>query len=123
MKYIKDEFKGITTEDGKFSIKKDTRTKNYYIVDWTRQNMVFDTDGNIATFFYVKTAKEYIENYLYARDYALNNAKKVIEVEISEVDYHLARIIRAIEEEYPNYKFNRTENRYESCVIAIFEEV
>lgn len=41
--------------------------------------------------------------------------------EVSESEYHLDRIIRAVENLYPEYKFNRTEARYDSCVIAIFE--
>ena len=42
--------------------------------------------------------------------------------EISESEYSLEQIIRAVEQEYPAYKFNRCEPRYESCIMAIFEK-
>ena len=41
--------------------------------------------------------------------------------EISESEYSLDQIIKAVEQEYPNYKFSRSETRYESCIMAIFE--
>lgn len=41
--------------------------------------------------------------------------------EISESEYSLDQIIKAVEQEYPNYKFSRSEARYESCIMAIFE--
>ena len=44
-----------------------------------------------------------------------------IEVEISEAQEPLSEIIKAVEKKYPAFKFSRTEGRYESCVMAIFE--
>ena len=54
--------------------------------------------------------------------------KKIVEslsrelsFEISESPYSLEEIIEAVEQEFPGYKFNRTEARYMSCEMAIFE--
>lgn len=44
-----------------------------------------------------------------------------ISFEISESILPLDRIIAEVEKAYPAYKFSRTESRYESCVMAIFE--
>ena len=44
-----------------------------------------------------------------------------ISFEISELDLPLKDIIEAVEAKYPEYKFNRTEPRYKSCIMAIFE--
>ena len=44
-----------------------------------------------------------------------------ISFEISESILPLDRIIVEVEKAYPAYKFSRTESRYESCVMAIFE--
>ena len=43
-----------------------------------------------------------------------------LEYEISESPYALEDIIRAVERKHPGYKFDRTEARYLSCVMAIF---
>lgn len=45
-----------------------------------------------------------------------------IEVEVSEAQEPLSEIIKAVESKYPEYRFSRTENRYESCVMAVFEK-
>ena len=42
--------------------------------------------------------------------------------EISECDMDLMEIIEMIEKAWPGWKFNRTEKRYQSCVMAIFEK-
>ena len=47
--------------------------------------------------------------------------KPYLEFEISESEHSLEDIIMAVEEGYPHYKFDRTEPRYESCIMAIFE--
>lgn len=44
-----------------------------------------------------------------------------LDFEISESNYDLDTIIKAVEAKYPDYTFNRTESRYISCVMAIFE--
>ena len=44
-----------------------------------------------------------------------------MDFEISEIDAPLEEIIQAIASRYPGWKFSRTEKRYESCVMAIFE--
>lgn len=41
--------------------------------------------------------------------------------EISESSKTLDEIIAMVTECFPGWKFNRTEARYESCVVAIFE--
>lgn len=41
--------------------------------------------------------------------------------EISESEYDLKEIIEAVQMQYPGWRFNRTEARYQSCVVAIFE--
>ena len=45
-----------------------------------------------------------------------------IEVEISEAHEPLSEIIKAVEDKYPEYRFSRTESRYESCTMAVFEK-
>lgn len=42
--------------------------------------------------------------------------------EISECDMDLMEIVDIIEKEWPGWKFNRTESRYQSCVMCIFEK-
>ena len=42
--------------------------------------------------------------------------------EISESEYDLKDIIEAVQMQYPGWRFNRTEERYLSCVVAIFEK-
>lgn len=45
-----------------------------------------------------------------------------LEFEISESNFSLDDIIKAVEIRYPDYKFWGTESRYESCIMAIFEK-
>lgn len=42
--------------------------------------------------------------------------------EISESDMDLTEIVEMVEKDWPGWKFNRTEPRYNSCVMAIFEK-
>lgn len=42
--------------------------------------------------------------------------------EISESEYDLREIIEAVEMQYSGWKFSRTEGRYQSCIVAIFEK-
>lgn len=42
--------------------------------------------------------------------------------EISECGMSLDNVIGLVEKSYPGWKFNRTESRYQSCVMAIFEK-
>lgn len=42
--------------------------------------------------------------------------------EISECDMDLMDIIEMIEKDWPGWRFNRTEKRYQSCMMAIFEK-
>lgn len=42
--------------------------------------------------------------------------------EISECDMDLMEIVEMIEKDWPGWKFNRTESRYQSCMMAIFEK-
>lgn len=44
-----------------------------------------------------------------------------ISFEISESGKELDAIIAEVEAEFPEWKFSRTEARYISCVMAIFE--
>lgn len=36
-------------------------------------------------------------------------------------NYSLEEIINYITSQFPDWKFNRAESRYESCIMAIFE--
>lgn len=40
--------------------------------------------------------------------------------EISESKNSLDEIIEAVQKRFPNARFNRTESRYDSCIVAIF---
>ena len=51
----------------------------------------------------------------------LNSVSINLEVEVSESEFDLATIIKTVEFAYPEFKFNRTEARYDSCVMVIFE--
>lgn len=42
--------------------------------------------------------------------------------EISESGMTLDEIIRIVKHDYPGWRFNRTEARYESCIMAVFEK-
>lgn len=44
-----------------------------------------------------------------------------LEFEISEADVTIEDLIKYVHKTYgPEWKFNRTEARYESCIMAIF---
>ena len=45
-----------------------------------------------------------------------------ISFEISEAGIPLERVIEIVEAKYPGWRFSRTEARYESCIMAIFEK-
>ena len=54
----------------------------------------------------------------------LEGLTATLEVEISELDVSLDEVIVYVRKHYgEKWRFNRTEARYESCIIAIFEEV
>ena len=44
-----------------------------------------------------------------------------ISFEISEAGIPLERVIEIVEAKYPGWRFSRTESRYESCIMAVFE--
>ena len=44
-----------------------------------------------------------------------------IEIEISEVDVDIRELEKWVQKKFPNARFSRTEPRYESCIMAIFE--
>ena len=46
-----------------------------------------------------------------------------LEFEISECNASLDEIIEAVEREYPDFRFSRTEERYYTCLMAVFEKV
>ena len=51
-------------------------------------------------------------------------SEPTLEFEISDAldsGIKLEDIISYITNEYPDWKFNRTEPRYESCIMAVFE--
>ena len=52
----------------------------------------------------------------------LDSLSVTIEVEISELDADIWEIEKAVKKKFgENWKFDRTESRYESCIMAIFE--
>ena len=42
--------------------------------------------------------------------------------EVSESAEPLKKVIEEVEKRYPDFRFNRTEARYQSCIVAIFEK-
>ena len=48
------------------------------------------------------------------------NCVPELSFEISESEFSLDEIIKWVEREYPGWKFDRTEARYISCLMAIF---
>ena len=44
-----------------------------------------------------------------------------ISVEISESNLTLDEVIEIVQTKYPGFYFDRTEARYDSCVMAVFE--
>lgn len=53
----------------------------------------------------------------------LESLTATLEVEISELDASLDEVIAYVKKRYGSrWKFNRTEARYKSCIMAIFEE-
>ena len=44
-----------------------------------------------------------------------------LEFEISNCDATLDEIIEAAEKAYSDFKFSRTEKRYDTCIVAVFE--
>jgi len=56
--------------------------------------------------------------------YGIEAMHTELSVEISEIDASMDEIIAYVHRVYGNkWKFDRTESRYLSCVMAIFEEV
>lgn len=51
----------------------------------------------------------------------LESLEMEISFEISECEIPLEEIIKEVERKYPSFTFSRTEPRYTSCVMAIFE--
>ena len=43
-----------------------------------------------------------------------------LSVEISEEKRTLDEIINAVQIEYPGFRFDRTEQRYQTCIMAVF---
>ena len=69
MKYRRKNRWVLVTEDGDYSIVKMAK-RCYHIKKhngdgWGLGEYILDSDGDIATFFWLKTAKEYIENNFY----------------------------------------------------------
>lgn len=62
------------------------------------------------------------------RDYSYEEEKQILldsvilelSVEVSESNLTLDEIIDIIRSKYPRYYFDRTESRYDSCVMAVF---
>lgn len=46
-----------------------------------------------------------------------------LSVDISERPLELDEIIKIVEDEYPDFRFDRTESRYRSCLMAIFTHI
>lgn len=47
-----------------------------------------------------------------------------LEFKISESNISIDELIKYVQKKYgPQWKFNRTEARYTSCIMAIFEEI
>lgn len=61
---------------------------------------------------YDKMMQELEENFLWTME---------ISFEISEAGIPLERVIEIVEAKYPGWRFSRTEARYESCIMAVFE--
>lgn len=53
-----------------------------------------------------------------------NNFLESMEIsfEISESGLTIDEVKAIVEAKYPGWKFNRTESRYDSCIMAIFEK-
>lgn len=49
--------------------------------------------------------------------------KPLVEFEVSEIGIPLNEFIDMVHRKYPELKFSRTEQRYYSCIMAIFEQV
>lgn len=47
----------------------------------------------------------------------------LVEFEVSDIGIPLNEFIDMVQGKYPKLKFNRTEQRYYSCIMAIFEQV
>ena len=52
----------------------------------------------------------------------IDTMRPELHFEISECGMELDEVIKLIEQRYPGWKFNRTEPRYMSCIMAIFEQ-
>ena len=88
-----------------------------------------DLDGDLyrdENGFYYAVQFVYVENGY--KPLCWQRLKKIeigdpeLAFEISEIDAPLDAIISVISKKYPGWKFSRTEKRYESCVMAIFEK-
>jgi len=74
MKYIRKNKYVVVTEDNQFAIVKvDNRCYHIKRINdghWGMGEYIVDSDGDVAMFFWLKTAKEYIKNNFYSgRDY------------------------------------------------------
>lgn len=81
----------------------------------------YDVDGHY--FEKLHEAKDYLEEKEAERTGKVESmiATAELSFEISESGMTLEQVIKAVEKKYPAFKFDRTEGRYDTCVMAVFE--
>ena len=82
-----------------------------------QDNFSFDKAISLAE------AREIIKDLESADATAVNESEiggPELSFEISECKAPLETVVKFIERKYPGWKFDRTESRYESCIMAIF---
>lgn len=102
--------------------------KGYSIEQVTRRDwIVRDKDGKMVCNnkfpYYARTkkeAKEMVDKDI-ARCEFIETVVPELSFEVSESGLGLDEIIVAVENKYKGWKFSRTEARYDTCVMAVFE--
>ena len=125
----------------KYTIEKTKNTKRTWYMIYDRENKKYfagydfmcsvnwveNPNGNNAKdCFLTEEEAEQIVKDLESMETSAINRQEIIfggpelSFEISEANAPLETIIEIVEREYPGWTFDRTEARYESCIMAIF---
>lgn len=95
----------------------------YTMDQWAEEGSIEVPEGFTAEIFSAIWSEWYPgkpENQDQEDEFIIGNPE--LSFEISECGHPIDDVIEKVEREYPGWKFSRTEARYQSCIMAIFEK-
>jgi len=90
---------------------------NYTISQWEEEGSIEIPEGFTGEIF-AEIWNEFCMAESQEKEIVLGGP--YLEFEISECGFPLEAVIEKVEREYPGWHFDRTEPRYESCLMAVF---